>query len=1106
MSDLRINAIYNTNANVFAKTITGRIIKASSTLSRDDTYICIECGEKLIFACGEIRQPHFRHHSDTKCTADLITHKVAIDYLVELLSKCNLTIRAQCKAKCILETILAAKDTFIIEKEHVFEHNSMKCRADIAFLCKKTRKLMIIFEIKNTHATAEGARPEPWYEVDAAEVIEKYETMVRDGWGDFVCSRKRICNICEPLSGKLTIPNSGKIYFNQRGAGTGKTYESIQLLRRTPGSVFEHKTHFIYLTKMHSAKHVICQELYGQIRDNKLDDLKIKEDDNGSSKQYKITLQSATMNPATVIIGTIDSFNYALKNAQNEPDKNDYFNDLAKKISEGKNNVSIGKDVKYGGNVIDFSAKCLIIIDEAQDLTREYLDAMITIMKATEIDIYIIGDKLQAISSCENLFTYAESLLGSRQIVKSKPGNHIMRFHHKSHVDFVNKVVDFEKRGLPKISGFCGWKNCIECTESTKESMGDNIMSSGSCVELWQVGSLKVSNTNEYYIESLYKRIIETMRDEVSRNGYLPQDFMFIFPIMKGNVFAVRLREYIQDFWMKNMENSQNYDKYEIEYHKDVENIEYSPPEEYCILHKSEDGQSINLEESKYATQILSIHTSKGNGRKVVFLFGVSEDALCRFTTDKTTLVYESLLHVAITRQKRKLYIGIELNNDDIHERMRSFSIIPDKNIAPNLHRISKYAKHNRIEDIMLKAYSKFEKHFSNYEKCIPDSKTKPLIDWSHHTLRYGVMVYYFMIALLRDGVCTHKDMSDDKKQYYAQLSNISISKMIGKNFKEYQEELWKIVRENNQQKWCKYIPIFQFKSAHAINSEYRKSARCLIAIIRHLRSKLNGVRGGMYPKMCPVECVVIYYIVHVQKNGAKSEASIMDIYKILHCYADNFNDELTERDHSDYGCICTEIFKKDRKCSSLIDELSDSGDDVYADIDAEHDTNIKSDTTNAVVSHFDEISRINKISKSFNKMLSECNIGGFSYNTCQQIYCSGIGAKGVSDFAISKTFQIIGYSKTTVVHFLFKPSFNQLNFASVMCEIAVSNFIIKHCCGEHAKPKFADKKIYAAILTFDSDIPIMIDLDIPDADMCDDLNTDHRRWSERCSPEEGQH
>lgn len=53
----------------------------------------------------------------------------------------------------------------------------------------------------------------------------------------------------------------GNIYINQRGAGCGKTYESIQLKN---DDRFKNKEYFIYLTKMNSAVSIIHKEFTEQ--------------------------------------------------------------------------------------------------------------------------------------------------------------------------------------------------------------------------------------------------------------------------------------------------------------------------------------------------------------------------------------------------------------------------------------------------------------------------------------------------------------------------------------------------------------------------------------------------------------------------------------------------------------------------------------------------------------------------------------------------------------------------------------------------------------------------------------------------------------------------
>jgi ATP-dependent exoDNAse (exonuclease V) beta subunit len=59
----------------------------------------------------------------------------------------------------------------------------------------------------------------------------------------------------------------------------------------------------------------------------------------------------------------------------------------------------------------------------------------------------------------------------------------------------------------------------------------------------------------------------------------------------------------------------------------------------YAIFHKSEEGNSINLADSENSTRIVSIHTSKGDGRNVVFVIGLDEGSLLKFSNEKNNLV-----------------------------------------------------------------------------------------------------------------------------------------------------------------------------------------------------------------------------------------------------------------------------------------------------------------------------------------------------------------------------------------------------------------------------------------------------------------------------------
>ena len=77
---------------------------------------------------------------------------------------------------------------------------------------------------------------------------------------------------------------------------------------------------------MHSAKEVIYNELKEQETRGQLNILEIVENDNNSGKQYKISyINKETNKEIVIIIGTIDSFNYAVVDKNKIIKHNDYF-------------------------------------------------------------------------------------------------------------------------------------------------------------------------------------------------------------------------------------------------------------------------------------------------------------------------------------------------------------------------------------------------------------------------------------------------------------------------------------------------------------------------------------------------------------------------------------------------------------------------------------------------------------------------------------------------------------------------------------------------------------------------------------------------------------
>ena len=309
------------------------------------------------------------------------------------------------------------------------------------------------------------------------------------------------------------------LYHNQRGAGCGKTYESVQLI--TKDERFSHKKTIIYLSKAHTAKDVINNEFKDQLKTGKLH---LDEYDHGQyGKQYKIHYtHHVTKNECTAIIGTIDSFIFAL--GYNTKRSSDLFSNLLDSLKSGHVGYTKNGSTKYARGDIFLNKECLIIIDEAQDLKIDYIQGLAPIMRNTYIDVYVIGDKLQSIWYEDNIYTYLEcNELPHTNIVKSTGENIVRRFHNSKFISFVNSMIDFGKFNLPKVTGICDG-NC--------KYKHDNDAQSCTIFQHEEIYPNERCNTK---LNRIMTRIIGYMTDEVERNNYLPYNFMFIFPFMKKN-------------------------------------------------------------------------------------------------------------------------------------------------------------------------------------------------------------------------------------------------------------------------------------------------------------------------------------------------------------------------------------------------------------------------------------------------------------------------------------------------------------------------------------------------------------------------------------------
>ena len=174
-------------------------------------YMCPECKKDVNFCKGQIKQPYFAHkksesscyyydkpsesqiHKDAKCLMKLLlTNKTQMEFY-NICSECKDKVYGCCELfKNHYENNMEA----IIE--YKFEYNNSKKSADVALI--KENNIVYIFEICYKNKTRESARPEPWVEIKAEDLIRDINNgslLDDNGILHIECIRDSICNECE---------------------------------------------------------------------------------------------------------------------------------------------------------------------------------------------------------------------------------------------------------------------------------------------------------------------------------------------------------------------------------------------------------------------------------------------------------------------------------------------------------------------------------------------------------------------------------------------------------------------------------------------------------------------------------------------------------------------------------------------------------------------------------------------------------------------------------------------------------------------------------------------------------------------------------------------
>ena len=506
---------------------------------------------------------------------------------------------------------------------------------------------------------------------------------------------------------------------------------------------------------------------------------------------------------------------------------------------------------------------------------------------------------------------------------------------------------------------------------------------------------------------------------------------------MKNNVIASELQSRIQEYWVN---------KYNNEY------------TQYVYLHKHTEGKVINTNDSVNATRIMSIRSSKGDGRKVVFVLGVTEESLKIVSNKEMGLVYESHLHVALTRAKNQIYFGLIENNDDIHIRFGN------KGYVKYLPNISKKIKIDKICELinqdnsieLLKQNNISLDNINKEENKIEQSETESCTPGAievDEQLEYGENAAD--IAADNMARIVAADIAADNMERIV-TTEIETPQVIGAS----QDNLIELLKQNN----INFKNIIQKENKIKQSETVDWGYHCIKTQTFYYQVILNIIKNkdinNKYDKS--------HLLVTLRKisNYPIIDLKVNDYYEFLnkYQYSKNKDNKMSEfplcklsdkHEYIKYYNKIKETLKKvqEKLKTNKLDELN-----VYESILLTYMIQIETcgkfadmtpmDIYN--ITHFfesnnnkekDLLNNLNNIKDIINKS-KIVDYENINWNVFKHIEM--YHRKNKDFFKISKLqFPIIGNNKTDIVHIVLKPDISQLNFWDIMIEILLERFLI---------------------------------------------------------------
>jgi hypothetical protein len=832
-------------------------------------------------------------------------------------------------------------------------------------------------------------------------------------------------------------PPQCELLVKQQGAGNGKTFGIIQNIK---DPAFSHYDTFIYVTKQHSAKYTMFKELREQINgtDKLLPQFEEYETNNISDKNdpkkfiYEFKHKESN-DKKQLIFATIDSFMYSV--GKSDEQAYDTFlgivNNINKDTDDEETTMKIeNSSIHFAKKRRKLNKKTIFIVDECQDLDSSYARAIIKIMRTTYMDCLVVGDILQSIHFETNAFSFFMSDINDNEIMpfikrtKLTPTNICQRFKRNELVDFVNMVVNFNynSMNLPPVTA--------ASPEETAESSIQFFKASGK--------GFDDDSTNESLEEDISQHlsmtenleiIMDLFQKEVFENDRKPNDFLLVTPFTSNNLLAKELELRIHLFWENHLKDTT------ADFCK------------YAVFHRSQEGTSINLDESLHATRIVSCHSAKGDGRNVVFLLGFTEKTINIFSKRTNSLIFESMVNVAMTRMKQKLYIQYTPNGDILHKRYYEYCCSIEKkvhDIVPILPTISRFMQLSKlIDNFDGKENWDFFKPILEKGKITSidnENANRQIVDMGHHSIRKCLMDMRFMISIVM------KERSLLSQEDFRKKQQLCIFETIGKSSVRYCDEYGKynsdlaILCDMNDER-RKVFPLLRLRGKTKGGRYYHEVLnKFMVNMIQYADDLIKGKTKRL---PCPFETLVLYFMKEQLRNGWRADISIFFLYDILDKYEHGFQQNEI---HSE--CPCNAFFQN---------------------------TQTKTDDKSMDVFHVGFYNHLERVDKNLSEMYS--NNPKLAWLSNHPIYYDG----GNNEFALNQQIKYHAYDdyKREVILCYLKPQHNALNDKDTYMRILMDTWLLlNYKKDEKNILKYAGKKIKACILSLDSDIPLYIDVE----------------------------